>query len=72
MIDGKWRTMNPTSSSEANALLAVQNGDFAEAREHLAEYSVGELHALADVADDLSSLCGTLARDARAKEGERG
>jgi hypothetical protein len=55
----------PTGSSEANALLALQNGDLEEAEQHLADYSAGELARLEDTADAFSSLCARLRRERR-------
>lgn len=55
----------PTRSSEANALLALQNGDHDEARVHLADYLPNELSQLEDAADALSALCARLRRERR-------
>jgi phage shock protein A len=55
----------PTRSSEANALLALQNGDHDEAEQHLADYLPNELAQLEDAADALSALCARLRRQRR-------
>lgn len=57
----------PTNFSEANALLALDNGqpDYALAREVLADYSLGELNNLRKQANRLSEICEILADEKR-------
>ena len=52
---------------EANALLALEDGppDYAAAREHMSDLSMGELNALEHQAERLAALCREMARERR-------
>jgi hypothetical protein len=57
----------PTPFIESNALLALDDGppDYADARSHLGELSIGELYALERQAKRLAELCHVMAAEKR-------
>lgn len=61
----------PTPFAEANALLALQNGDHVEASKILADSPPDELRKLAVTANRLNALCWTLHDEKLAEERQR-